>query len=1033
MKISKTFFKRIVVFSQLTLIALISISAAKAQLSAVDLSFNAVLSKEISGGGNFVTQPDGKIIVFGGFQIVNGVIKNQIARLNPDGSLDNSFDCAACDFIIGSAIVQPDGKIIVAGGSPSLPNTNLYPRVQRLNSDGSIDPTFTSPFATNPFQVTSSAAVVAIQPDGKIFVSIFTYASGIALNSLYRLNSNGTFDNTFTRIDFQPGRTQFESVSKVFILPNGKILVSGNGGGGLSPSGFLRRFNSDGTRDTTFESPVLTGTIGSFGNGNFIRDFEVLPDGSIVIVGNFTKVNGVDRLNIAKLLPASNVDLSFMPANVFSPGQAADAIELLPDGKFIISVGGKLYRLNADGSLDNTFNSPSNLTQISKFVIDASGNILLNGGFLENGATVFKFARLNPDGSVSTSFNVSFGIGGSASVLAAQTDGKIIVAGEFSQVGGVPRKNIARLNTDGTLDTSFNPGTGFDFTVEEIIVQADGRILVGGNFTTYNGTPRAAIARLNADGSLDTSFNPIISSNGVVYSITLQADGKIVIGGFFSSVNGQNRNGLARLNADGILDTSFNPIFGSGSIQSIVVQADGKILVGGSFNGVNGFNRVNLVRLNSDGSLDSSFNAGNIASVRQIELNADGKYVVLTTTVVRLNNNGSADATFQSPTFASALVNTILVQPDGSIIVGGNFIVVNNISRSNLARLKSDGTVDTSFFPGANNQVRAIIRQSDGKILVGGDFTRIANVTRLGVARLTVAPFRNITPFDFDGDGRADLTVFRASNGFWYQLTSQNNSFVPFKFGQSGDRIAPADYDGDGRTDVAVFRDVVFGAGSRAYFYITNSSDGSFRPEQFGATGDVPVSGDWDGDGKSDLAVYRDGSLSGGQGYFFYRPSSAPGVDFRAIAWGTNGDKPVVGDFDGDGKQDAAVFRPSAGTWYYQQSSNNQYVFQGLGIATDIPAPADFDGDGKTNIAVFRPSNGTWYTSTNPQTNYGAVQFGAQGDMPVPADYDGDGRADIAVFRPSNGTWYLLRTTAGFTGVQFGNNEDKPIPNAYIR
>ena len=201
---------------------------------------------------------------------------------------------------------------------------------------------------------------------------------------------------------------------------------------------------------------------------------------------------------------------------------------------------------------------------------------------------------------------------------------------------------------------------------------------------------------------------------------------------------------------------------------------------------------------------------------------------------------------------------------------------------------------------------------------------------------------------------------------------------------------------------------------------------------QFGATGDVPVSGDWDGDGKADLAVYREG-VAGGQSNFYYRPSSQPGVNFLAIAWGGAGDKPLVGDFDGDGKLDAAVFRPSTAIWYILRSSNNQVIQTNFGASTDIPVPADYDGDGQANIAVFRPSSGTWFTSTNPQTNYGAIQFGANGDVPVPADYDGDGKADVAVFRPSNGAWYLNRSTQGFTGVSFGSAEDKSVPNAYIR
>ena len=287
--------------------------------------------------------------------------------------------------------------------------------------------------------------------------------------------------------------------------------------------------------------------------------------------------------------------------------------------------------------------------------------------------------------------------------------------------------------------------------------------------------------------------------------------------------------------------------------------------------------------------------------------------------------------------------------------------------------------------------------------------------------------------FDFDGDGKSDIAVFRPSNGNWYILPSQTNAFYGFRFGQSGDQIAPADYDGDGKTDVAVFRDTVSGAGNFAYFYILNSSNNSFLPVQFGVTGDVPMAGDWDGDGKGDLAVYRAASAAGGQSFVYYRPSSQPTVDFNAVPFGSFGDKPLLGDFDGDGRLDPAVFRPSNAAWIILRSSVNQISITVFGLSTDIPVPADYDGDGQANIAVFRPSTGYWYTSQNPQTNYGAIQFGANGDLPVPADYDGDGKADSAVFRPSNGAWYLNRTTSGFTGVQFGTDGDKPSPNAYIR
>ncbi|MEJ7699626.1 MAG: delta-60 repeat domain-containing protein [Pyrinomonadaceae bacterium] len=197
--------RRFSVFTKLFLLTVILSATIQAQSSGVDLSFNATPSRESAYVGNFVLQPDGKILILGGTFVVNGVAKNQIVRLNSDGSSDNSFNCAACDFNIGSAVVQPDGKIIVAGSAVSPVNGSYPAIVKRLNSDGSIDNSFVLPFDA---QAGSSARVWAIQPDGKVIVSlsIFTKVNApypfdrVTSYVIYRLNVNGSLDNTFRTI-----------------------------------------------------------------------------------------------------------------------------------------------------------------------------------------------------------------------------------------------------------------------------------------------------------------------------------------------------------------------------------------------------------------------------------------------------------------------------------------------------------------------------------------------------------------------------------------------------------------------------------------------------------------------------------------------------------------------------------------------------------------------------------------------------------------------------------------------------------------
>ena len=328
---------------------------------------------------------------------------------------------------------------------------------------------------------------------------------------------------------------------------------------------------------------------------------------------------------------------------------------------------------------------------------------------------------------------------------------KIIAGGSFTNYNNISRNHIAGLDTNGTLDTSFDPVDGTNDIIYSMVLQSDGKILIGGAFTSYNGTALGGIARLNIDGSLDTFFDPGSGTNGHVYSIALQGDGKILIGGEFSSYNGTGRNRIARLNTDGSLDTSFDPGGGASRfVEVIALQSDGKILIGGGFNYYNGTLRNRIARLNADGSLDTSLAPGYGPNypVDSIAIQSDGKILIsgefssynhiTRYCVARINGDGSLDTSFNSASGADENIYAMLLQSDGKILIGGAFTSYKGITRNGIARLNSDASLDTSFDPGsgANSDINSMALQSDGKILVGGAFTSYNGTTQNHIARI---------------------------------------------------------------------------------------------------------------------------------------------------------------------------------------------------------------------------------------------------------------------------------------------------------
>ena len=659
----------------------------------IDVTFNVG-----TGANNDILttaiQSDGKIIIGGRFTSYNGIPMNRIARLHSDGSLDTTFNVGTgVNNDIYTTAIQPDGKIIIGGGFTSY-NGTASNRIARLNVDGTLDTSFVvGSGASNIVRTTS------IQSDGKIIIGgRFTAFNGTASNRIARINSDGTLDTSFI-----VGIGVNNDIYTTSIQSDGKIIIGGNftSYNGIGRSR-IARINSDGTLNTSF-------VVGS-GANNTVTTTSIQSDGKIIIGGNFTTYYGTVRRHIARLNSDGTLDTSFIVGtgvdnNIYTTSMQSDG-KIIIGGNFSSyngAVKSCIARLNSDGVLDETFNPETGANnRVETIVIQSDGKIIIGGYFTSyNGIDRNGIARLNSDGSLDTTFTVGMGVNYyGIRTTSIQNDGKIIIGGNFISYNGTARNRIARLNIDGTLDTSFVVGSGANDIVRTTSIQSDGKIVIGGNFTSYNDIPVKGLARLHIDGTIDASFTIGIGELNDIITTTLQPDDKIIIGGLINPLNGTSIYTSARLNSDGSFDTSFfvgNQYWGT--VYTTTIQPDGKIIIGGNFSSYDGFPRNDIARLNSNGRIDTSFIVGTGTNnwVETIVIQSDGKIIIggvftdfngtVINNIARLNSDGSLDNSFIVGTGVSNQVIATAIQPDNKIIIGGIFTSYNGIGRNRIARL----------------------------------------------------------------------------------------------------------------------------------------------------------------------------------------------------------------------------------------------------------------------------------------------------------------------------------------------------------
>ncbi len=738
-----------------------------------------------------ILQPDGKLLIGGFFTKVNGVTRQSVARLNPDGTLDGTFDPGAGPD--GGALGmtrQPDGKLIIFNGFSTVNGVTRDAGIARLNSDGSLDAAFDpsrvisfdgsfdgTGGTLNPGFVNS----VVLQADGKTVVTgnFFFIITGAATNvprsGVARFNGDGSFDASYDpgaglNNTANPDLTAGNYAVRQF---NGKVVIAGvfdQFDGNAVPG--LVRLNTDGSYDNTF-------TPGTATTPDHVGGLFVQAGDDIIVFGNFTSFSGFPRSNIVRLAAANGaVDAGFNTASFAAYADTGDiqGVAQQPDGKLL--VGGRfrtlgtdttqgIVRLNTNGTRDGTFDTSIG-TGVAFgaecFAIRSADNKIFVGGTFAtyNGVDRNSIALVDANGVLDTVFAPS-GVADNFPEIrgvAVQSDGKVLAGGYFTSISGEHHDNLVRFNTDGSIDHTFGVTVGTNRTVRVILIQPDGKIMIAGLFGVIDSTARGRVARLNADGTIDPTFDPGTGPDNQVWAMTQDSAGNTYIVGDFLSVNGTPRAGLAKLTPTGSLDTTFDPGTGfDGSARAIAApNGNAGPVIGGFFTAYNGMTVNRIVRVDATtAARDTAFTTATgtafNGNVRALNLTPDGQYLVggafgsfngaSQPRLLRLNGDGTLDPGF-TPTINGTVLS--LAQQNGKIFAGGVF----TSPTIRIARFLSSGATDATFNPGTGvdtsppnafvvnaNRVAAMAVGPDGKLVIGGTFNLYNGTTRVCLARLT--------------------------------------------------------------------------------------------------------------------------------------------------------------------------------------------------------------------------------------------------------------------------------------------------------